>query len=104
MPLTFLISGPDADAWLTPEGLARVSEVATGIGPTKSLLLQNPDAVRLAHEVGLTVMPWTFRARDPQEFASAAEEMAHFLFELGVDGLFTNNPDLFPRTPPEAGS
>jgi len=104
LPLTFLISGPDADAWLTPEGLAEVSEVATGIGPTKSLLLQNPDAVDLAHEAGLTVIPWTFRARDASEFATVVEEMAHFLFELGVDGLFTNNPDLFPRTPPEEGS
>ena len=41
---------------------------------------------------------------DHQEGVNAIEEMAHFLFELGVDGLFTNNPDLFPRTPPEEGS
>ena len=45
-----------------------------------------------------------FAARGPDGSASAIEEMAHFLFELGVDGLFTNNPDLFPRTAPEEGS
>jgi glycerophosphoryl diester phosphodiesterase len=26
------------------------------------------------------------------------EEMKHFLFTLGVDALFTDNPDMFPRT------
>jgi glycerophosphoryl diester phosphodiesterase len=24
-------------------------------------------------------------------------EMRHFLYELGVDALFTDNPDRFPR-------
>ncbi len=104
LPLTFLVSGPAADEWLTAEGLAEISEFATGIGPTRSLLIEHPDAVDLAHEAGLTVIPWTFGARGPDGFTSAVDEMAHFLFELGVDGLFTNNPDLFPRTPPQEGS
>jgi glycerophosphoryl diester phosphodiesterase len=25
------------------------------------------------------------------------DEMAHFLYDLGIDALFTNNPDQFPR-------
>jgi glycerophosphoryl diester phosphodiesterase len=25
------------------------------------------------------------------------EEMAHFLYRLGVDAVFTDNPDQFPR-------
>ena len=104
LALTFLISGSEAEEWLTTEGLAEVREFASGIGPTKSLLLEHADAVDRAHEAGLTVIPWTFRAGSPGDFASVEEEMAHFLFGLGVDGLFTNNPDLFPRTPPEAGS
>ena len=104
LPLTFLISGQAADEWLTAEGLSEISEFATGIGPTRSLLLKYPDAVDRAHEAGLTVIPWTFAARGPDGFTSVVEEMAHFLFELGVDGLFTNNPDLFPRTAPEEGS
>ena len=67
-------------------------------------MLEHPDAVDLAHEADLTVVPWTFSARNPGDFASVEEEMGHFLFALGVDGLFTNNPDLFPRTPPKEGS
>ena len=104
LPLTFLISGSAAEQWLSAEGLAEIGEFATGIGPTKSLLLEYPYAVDRAHREGLTVIPWTFAARGPDGFTSVAEEMARFLFELGVDGLFTNNPDLFPRTPPEEGS
>ena len=104
LPLTFLISGPAADEWLTAEGLAEIREFATGIGPTRSLLLEHPGAVDLAHQAGLTVIPWTFAARGPDGSTTVVEEMAHFLFELGVDGLFTNNPDLFPRTPPDEGS
>jgi glycerophosphoryl diester phosphodiesterase len=26
------------------------------------------------------------------------DEMKYFLFTLGVDALFTDNPDMFPRT------
>jgi glycerophosphoryl diester phosphodiesterase len=104
LPSTFLFSGTGAESWLTPEGLALVRVFATGIGPTKRLLLDNPNAVALAHEAGLTVIPWTFGSDDPAEFLDVEMEMAHFVFELGVDGLFTNNPDLFPRTRPRAGS
>jgi glycerophosphoryl diester phosphodiesterase len=103
--LTFLLSGGDAAAeWITAEGLRRVREFASGIGPSKTILLENPQVVSLAHEEGLTVIPYTFRADDPGSFPTAAAEMAYFLFDLGVDGLFTNNPDLFPRTPQGAGS
>ncbi len=104
LALTFLISGSEAEAWLATEGLAEVRDFASGIGPTKSLLLEHPGAVDRAHDAGLTVIPWTFRAGSSGNFTTVEEEMAHFLFDLGVDGLFTNNPDLFPRTPPEAGS
>jgi glycerophosphoryl diester phosphodiesterase len=105
LPLVFLLGGgEESQEWLTAEGLARATVFATGIGPTKRLLFENPGAVALAQEAGLVVIPWTFSAEDPGDFASVDLEMAHFIFELGVDGLFTNNPDLFPRTPPGAGS
>ena len=104
LPLTFLISGSASEEWLSAEGLAEIGEFATGIGPTKSLLIEYPDAVDRAHQAGLTVIPWTFRAEAPGGFATVEEEMVHFLFGLGVDGLFTNNPDLFPRNAPEEGS
>jgi glycerophosphoryl diester phosphodiesterase len=105
LALTFLISGgAESETWLAAEGLAEVREFASGIGPTKSLLLEDPDAVGRAHEAGLTVIPYTFRAGSSGEFTTVEEEMHHFIYGLGVDGLFTNNPDLFPRSPREAGS
>lgn len=97
LPATFLIGGSDGARWLTEEGLREVAGFATGIGPTKSLVLGRPEVVEAAHAAGLTVMPYTFRERSPGEFAGVAEEMAHFLCVLRVDGLFTDNPDLFPR-------
>ncbi len=90
LPMTFLIGGSDADRWLTDEGLRDVSEFATGIGPAKQLLLDHPGAVAGAHAIGLTVIPYTFDDPSPLE-------LNHFLCELGVDGLFINNPDRFPR-------
>jgi glycerophosphoryl diester phosphodiesterase len=98
---TFLLAGGgSAEEWITPQGLARVREFADGIGPSKQILLEHPEVVSLAHRAGLTVIPYTFRADDPGRFPTVADEMAHFLFDLRVDGLFTNNPDLFPRTLP----
>jgi glycerophosphoryl diester phosphodiesterase len=99
LPLALLIGGGDGGEWLTPEGLSNAAEFATGIGPTKSLLLDAPGIIDLAHERGLTVVPWTFRADDSGDFATAQDEMAYYLNDLGVDGLIANNPDLFPRTP-----
>jgi glycerophosphoryl diester phosphodiesterase len=103
--LTFLLGGgPETAEWLTVEGLERVRGFADGIGPSKGILLERPEVVARAHAAGLTVIPYTFRADDTGDFPAPAAEMAYFLFELGVDGLFTNNPDLFPRTPPGEGS
>ncbi|HET9948115.1 MAG TPA: glycerophosphodiester phosphodiesterase family protein [Longimicrobiales bacterium] len=99
LPSTFLLSGARAERWLTPEGLAAVRGFATGISPDKALLVGRPELVAMAHEAGLDVIPWTFGPGATPPFESLELEMAHFLFELGVDGLFTNNPDLFPRTP-----
>ena len=52
---------------------------------------------REAHQAGLTVTAYTFRASNPGRFASVREEMSHFLYTLEIDALFTDNPDLFPR-------
>lgn len=100
LPSTFLIAGEGSQGWLTPAGLDSIRGFATGIGPTKRHLLEVPEAVEHAHERGLIVIPWTFRVRDAGRFGSVELEMAHFVFALGVDGLFTDNPDLFPRTRP----
>jgi glycerophosphoryl diester phosphodiesterase len=50
---------------------------------------------------GLTVTPYTFTTRTPAavpaRFADVGAEMRHYLRELNVDALFTDNPDRFPR-------
>jgi glycerophosphoryl diester phosphodiesterase len=98
LPLVFLLSGGEqSERMLTTEGLDEIRGFATGIGPTKRLLLEDPQAVERAHAAGLTVIPYTFDGDSPGSFPTVTDEMAHFVHELGVDGLFTNNPDLFPR-------
>jgi glycerophosphoryl diester phosphodiesterase len=53
--------------------------------------------VEWAHAAGMTVVPYTFRSSNSGRYASVRAEMAHYLYTLGVDGLFTDNPDQFPR-------
>jgi glycerophosphoryl diester phosphodiesterase len=53
--------------------------------------------VAWAHELGLTVTPYTFRSTGTGRFPSVRDEMAYFLYERDVDALFTDNPDQFPR-------
>ena len=36
----------------------------------------------------------------PPEFADLKSYTSYLLYDLGVDGLFTNNPDIFPREAP----
>ena len=97
LPLTLLVYGDNADEWTTAAGVERVSEFASGIGPDKNLLTEDPAIVERAHAAGLFVTPWTFGSSEAVEYQSLREEMTHFVCVMGVDGLFTNNPDLFPR-------
>ncbi len=100
IPRTFLIGTPDAARrWLTTDGLRDVATFATGVGPARALVDANPGLVGDAHRAGLTVVPWTFRARrgSAAEADAATADMRRFIGEYGVDGLFTDNPDLFPR-------
>jgi glycerophosphoryl diester phosphodiesterase len=93
----FLVSPADAGRIDTPDKLKAVAAWATGIGPNKAILEKTPAIGEWAHAAKLTVTPWTFRASQPGKYASVREEMAHFLYTLGVDELFTDNPDMFPR-------
>ena len=96
---TFLIEARDGARWLTEEGLREIARFATGIGPAKRLLDGRPDVVQMAHSAGLTVTPYTFTTRAPVDarFGTVTNEMRYFLFDLGVDAVFTDNPDQFPR-------
>ena len=104
---------------LRPEGLAQIARYARGIGVHKALIAAPDDQGRLraastliadAHAAALLVHAWTFRREnnflatdfqrgDPQRpgFAALIGDLAgecqHF-FELGLDGLFSDNPRL----------
>jgi glycerophosphoryl diester phosphodiesterase len=100
LPLVLLVSDLDADArtkWLTDAGLHEASRFAQGLGPAKSLVMQDSTLVPRAHAAGLTVTPYTFRAAGMAPGTTVKEEMADFLYRIGVDALFTDNPDQFPR-------
>jgi glycerophosphoryl diester phosphodiesterase len=84
-----------AGAKSRPAALAELKEYAWGIGPYKRDVTAG--LVNEAHGLGLKVIPYTFLSGDEREFKSVAAEMRHYLDDLGVDGLFTNNPDQFPR-------
>ena len=97
LPLIFLI-GTDKDGeLLTAAGLRRIAQFATGIGPSKGLIAANPSIVTNAHQAGLTVTPYTFRSANSSPFPNVRAEMEQFLYTFGVDSLFTDNPDQFPR-------
>ena len=102
---------------ITPRGLREVATYADGIGPCKDLVIpRNPDdslaeptsLTRDAHRAGLVVHPFTFRRENgqlPLEFRSSADltepgdlvgEIRTFL-RVGIDGFFTDNPDLGVR-------
>jgi glycerophosphoryl diester phosphodiesterase len=94
VPVVLLIGR--GDGW-TEARVRQWKGVVQGLGPDKGILLKNPDLVRWAHGDGLTVIPYTFRTANTGTFPTVQAEMTHFLYTLGVDGLFTDNPDLFPR-------
>jgi glycerophosphoryl diester phosphodiesterase len=120
-PYDFVVSGdPRTYADLvTPAGLAEIATYADGIGPNKNLIvprdaqnrLMSPTTlVRDAHRAGLLVHPWTFRRENtflPEDFRQGNPASPFYLqatgdfpaelrlfYELGVDGLFSDNPDV----------
>ena len=91
-----LLLGESDQAWLSPQELQNVEGLA-GIGPDKNLLWANPPLVNWAHQAGLSVTAYTFRASAVGErFSDVGEEMTYYLHTLDVDALFTDNPDQFP--------
>jgi glycerophosphoryl diester phosphodiesterase len=97
LPLVLLVSDEARARWLTAAGLAEAKQFASGIGPAKALL--DKSLVMQAHALALSVTPYTFRSSNTGRFKTVREEMSYYLYSLGVDALFTDNPDLFPRAP-----
>jgi glycerophosphoryl diester phosphodiesterase len=104
VPTIFLLSkaGPET----TDEGLKAIAAYAAGIGPAKTMILpmdakgqvgKPTDLVERAHKAGLLVHPYTFRPEVqflPLNYGGdSAREYCQFA-ALGIDGLFTDTPDL----------
>lgn len=88
----------------TAGGLRSTAEYADGIGPPADQLYLLADIdghpvstglVTAAHDAGLVVHPYTFRADVPAKGFAAFDQMVDwFAGTLKVDGFFTDFPDL----------
>ena len=112
LPLVQLIAGPPRSAGdddrhaelVTDAGLAKIAEYAQGIGPALNRIVTGIDddgqpvfseLAPLAHRHGLAVHPYTFRADTLPAFAADFDSLMRvFVDGAGVDGLFTDFPDL----------
>ncbi|WP_282071652.1 glycerophosphodiester phosphodiesterase [Polaribacter atrinae] len=82
--------------------LEHFATYADGIGPWYKQVLEKKvggkwlftTLVSDAHKLGLKVHPYTFRADSLDEFTTFDEMMETLLMEAGVDGAFTDFPDL----------
>ncbi len=79
--------------------MQEIRTFAVGIGPAKALLLSDTTLAPRARAAGLTITPYTFRSTGLPPGRTVKEEMADFLYRIGVDAVFTDNPDQFPRQP-----
>lgn len=97
VPRAFLVDPLSAARLDSVEKLREIATWATVLAPNKAIIEKRPEVVTWAHGAGLTVTPWTFRSSNTGSYPSVRDEMAKFLYEYGVDALFTDNPDQFPR-------
>jgi glycerophosphoryl diester phosphodiesterase len=94
IPRIFLTSSDDD---VSEPRLHQLATFASGVALEKGVIARHPDMVAQAHALGLTVTGWTFRADEKTVYPNVRDEMAQFLYGWGIDAVFTNNPDLFPR-------
>ena len=95
IPRVFLTS---RDEDVSDARLKELSKFSNGMAPEKYVIARHPEMVKASHALGMTVTSWTFKKDDDKmAFPTVRDEMQHFLYELGIDALFTNNPDQFPR-------
>ncbi|WP_053206262.1 esterase-like activity of phytase family protein [Jiangella muralis] len=98
----------------TAAGLRAIARYADGVGLEKNVMIPRDadgtlgaptPVIRDAHRAGLQVHGWTFRRENqflPAEFRSSADPNAvgdvegeiQVFLEAGMDGFFTDNPDL----------
>lgn len=95
LPLLLLYDRATRDTF-SPENLRELKKMVEGVGPSKLLVDQFPSLIKDSHEAGLSVTIYTCRSKQTGKFADVKSEMKHYL-KLGVDAIFTDNPDQFPR-------
>jgi glycerophosphoryl diester phosphodiesterase len=95
VPVVLLLA--NGTGWDSPARVTEWKAYVQGFGPNKAIVAANPKFVEWAHAEGMTVVPYTFRSSNTGRFVDVRAEMEYFLETLDVDGLFTDNPDLFPR-------
>ena len=107
LPLIQLVEPePEYGALLTAAGLRSLSGYAYGLGPHYSQLVEAEeghgprpaDLVRHARDAGLRVHAYTFRRDDLPAYTRTLEELlALFFVDVGVDGVFSDHPDVAAR-------
>jgi len=94
--------GIDYNKMLSEKGLKEISTYAVGVGPWIDLIVRDKkkgnyhisNFVLLAHKYKLKVHPYTFRADSLPSYAKDMETLLRiFIYDVGVDGVFTDFPD-----------
>lgn len=92
--------------WMhTEAGMQQLARIADGVGPSFTMLVSTTAAdakpspapfTAWAHAAGMQIHPYTFRSdagQLPAWAGSFDELLEFFLFDVGVDGVFTDYPD-----------
>ena len=98
------ISNTDFTYLKSKNGMKEVSKYAEGIGPWMNQVVtgidlsgkvQITDLVENARRYDLLIHPYTFRADRLPSYVSSFEELLQiFFYEVEIDGIFTDFPDL----------
>ena len=102
-------SDSDYEGMKSPGGLSRVAEYADAIGPWVDQLYtlqggqpMSSGVAEAAHQNGLAVHPYTFRADDlPAGFTDFGQTVRWFVETLQIGGLFTDFADRVINALPE---
>jgi len=95
--------GTDYEALCLPAGLRTLATLVDGIGPPIGRIITWPagGSIRVtslvadAHEAGLVVHPYTLRIDQLPDGCASADDLHGALFrDAGVDGVFTDFPDV----------
>lgn len=100
LPLVLLLDIPVEDSW-TVANLTDYSTFVDGVGPEKQFLSavsyeKGVQYMKMAHDLGLYVHPWTFRADykiAPKFGDNFEQEEMYYICCLQVDAFFSEFPD-----------